>query len=220
MRDQVFISYSHEDAKYMKELLKHLKPFSRSGAVTAWSDEQIAKGSQWFEEIQTALEKTSVAVLLVSPDFFASDFIHEHELGLLLKEAEAGGVRILWVPLRPSAFEETPLAKYQAVSPPNRPLSQMNKADRDEAWVRICKEIKKASAAPAGTAGSSPKPPSGAASSSAPSAVGGPALKVWQEKLDYLLEQEAVVSDPNQRFQLRKNIEEARQKIRELGGQA
>ena len=144
MRDQVFISYSREDEKLMKELLKHLKPFSRSGAITAWSDEQIAAGSRWLSEIQVALEKTSVAVLLVSPDFLASDFIHEYELGPLLKGTDAGGVRILWVPLRPSAYEETPLKSYQAVSPPDEPLSQMSKAGRDEAWVRICKEIKRA----------------------------------------------------------------------------
>lgn len=144
MRDQVFISYSHADEKLMKELLKHLKPYARSGSITAWSDEQIAPGSKWFDEIQEALKRTSVAVMLVSSDFLASDFIHNHELGPLLKEAEAGGVKILWVPLRPSSYEETLLKDYHAVSPPSEPLARMSKADRDEAWVRICKEIKRA----------------------------------------------------------------------------
>ena len=142
MRDQVFISYSHRDKKFQEELLEHLAPYSRSGSITAWSDKQIAPGSQWFDEIEAGLKKTGVAVLLVSPSFLASDFIHEHELGPLLKEAAAGGVRILWIPIRPSAFEETPLKHYQAASPPEKPLAQMGRADRDEAWVRICKEIK------------------------------------------------------------------------------
>jgi TIR domain len=141
MRDQVFISYSHRDKKLTDELLIHLKPLQRSRPITTWSDQQIASGSQWFSEIQAALGKTSVAVLLVSPDFLASDFIHEHELGPLLKEAKAGGVRILWIPLRASAYEETPLKDYQAVSPPDKPLAQMSKAGRDETWVRVCKEI-------------------------------------------------------------------------------
>jgi internalin A len=144
MRDQVFISYSHKDKKLLEELLTHLKPYLRSGSVTAWSDRQIASGSQWLEEIQAALSKTSVAVLLVSPTFLASDFIHEHELGPLLKEAQTGGVRLLWIQIRACAYEETPLAKYQAVvSPPDKPLAEM-KSNRDQAWVRVCKEVKKA----------------------------------------------------------------------------
>jgi hypothetical protein len=144
MIDQVFISYSHHDERFMEELRTHLKPFLRSGSVTTWSDQQIAPGLKWFDEIQAARGRTSVAVLLVSPDFLASDFIHEHELGPLLKEAESGGVRILWVPIRPSAYEETPLKHLQAASPPDEPLSAKNKTDRDEAWVLVCKEIKRA----------------------------------------------------------------------------
>ncbi len=142
-RDQVFISYSHADEKFMKELREHLTPYSRSGSITAWSDQQIVPGSKWFDEIQAALGKTSVAVLLVSPGFLASDFIHDHELGPLLKKAEEGGVKILWVLVRACSYEETPLKDYQAVvSPPEKPLARI--ADRDDAWVRVCKEIKRA----------------------------------------------------------------------------
>jgi hypothetical protein len=54
MRDQVFISYCHSDDKFLRELLTHLKPFLRSGIITAWSDKQIASGSRWFDEIQGA----------------------------------------------------------------------------------------------------------------------------------------------------------------------
>jgi len=45
-----------------------------------------------------------------------------------------------------------------------------------------------------------------------------PALGVWQEKLDYLRQQEAIASDPAQKFAIKKQIEEAKEKIRELGG--
>ncbi len=43
------------------------------------------------------------------------------------------------------------------------------------------------------------------------------ALSVWEEKLDFLLREEAVASDPSRQFELRKKIEEAKEKIRELG---
>lgn len=45
------------------------------------------------------------------------------------------------------------------------------------------------------------------------------AIALWQEKLTYLQEQEAIASDPNTKYSIRKSIEEARQKIKELGGE-
>ena len=44
------------------------------------------------------------------------------------------------------------------------------------------------------------------------------ALNLWKEKAIFLREQEAIASDPVQKFSLKKQIEEAEQKIRELGG--
>ena len=146
--DHVFISYSHIDKEWLESLQKHLKPYLREGSMTSWSDEQIAPGSKWFGEIESALTRTTVAVLLVTPDFLASDFIHEHELGPLLKQAEHGGVRILWVPVRASSYKKTALKNYQATLNPDTPLAAMTEADRDSAWVSICQEIEKAANAP------------------------------------------------------------------------
>ena len=44
------------------------------------------------------------------------------------------------------------------------------------------------------------------------------ALQSWREKLEYLLQQEAIAADPNQKFALAKYIAEAKQKIEELNG--
>jgi hypothetical protein len=98
--------------------------------------------------MKTALTNAKVAVLLVTPDFIASDFIHEYELGPFLKEAKRGGVRILWVPVRASSYKKTALNDYQAVLDPAQPLAHMTHAQRDQAWVKICEEIESALALP------------------------------------------------------------------------
>jgi DNA-binding NarL/FixJ family response regulator len=142
-RDSVFISYSHKDKKFLEELLGHLKPLTRAGQISVWSDKQIYPGAVWLDEIKNALKTAAIAVLLVTKDFLASDFIHEHELGPLLSEAAKDGVRIVWIPVRASSYKQTALKDYQAVISPEKPLAEM-KAERDRAWVTICEAIRKA----------------------------------------------------------------------------
>lgn len=140
-RNLIFISYSHKDKEpWLSDLETNLKPFE-FGSKT-WSDRMIPAGSEWHTEIKVATQRAKVAVLLVTPAFLASNYIREHELGPFLKEAEQGGVRILWIPIRHSVYLETDLKKYQALSDPSKPLADMRGAQRNKAWVRICEKIK------------------------------------------------------------------------------
>jgi hypothetical protein len=138
-RYKLFISYSHKDDKFLNELLTHLKPLERAGRITKWSDKEIAPGSLWLGAIQKPLAEAKVAVMLVTKDFLASDFIHEQELAPLLKDAATGGVSILWVLVKDCNWKQTPLKDLQAAYSTEKALTKMK--DRDTAWVAICDKI-------------------------------------------------------------------------------
>jgi TIR domain-containing protein len=139
----VFIGYSHKDKRFLNELRTHLAQHVRSGVVNAWDDTMILPGVQWREEITNALQSAKVAILLVSADFLASDFVARKEIPALLKSAEQEGLKILSVILRPCAFLDTELAQFQAVNTPSNPLSSMKPGGRDNIWTSVTVSVRK-----------------------------------------------------------------------------
>ena len=143
-RDQLFISYSHVDRGWVERLQTMIRPLVRSHGLRLWDDSQIPPGAKWRQEIETALAAAKVALLLVSSDFLASEFVTNSELPQLLMAAEEEGLRILWVPLRPSLVRRTPIDVYQALLDPGRPLARMDPVEQEEALVEIALAIEKA----------------------------------------------------------------------------
>jgi len=139
-RTGVFVSYSHADRAWLERLQIHLTPYLRGEKLELWDDTKIGSGAEWAAEIRAAMARARVAVLLVSPEFLASKYIAEVELPLIFKRVE-NDLTVLWVPIRPSAYDATPLRNIQATHDPSKPLSTLSKAKQDEALVAISKQI-------------------------------------------------------------------------------
>lgn len=138
----IFISYSHADKEWLKRLQIHIRPFEREGLIYSWDDTKIKPGMNWKEEIKNALNNAKIAILLVSADFLASDFIAENELSPLLLAAEQHGTLILPVILKPCSFSHSELSKFQSLNPPSEPLIKLSEADQEELFVKIINIIK------------------------------------------------------------------------------
>lgn len=143
-RTQVFISYSHQDAVWLKRLQTHLAPLKRKGAIDYWDDTRIQPGARWREEITQALATAKVAVLLVSADFLASDFIATNELPPLLVAAQQARARIFPVIVSPCGYKHSLLEPFQAVNDPSKPLIQLSKATREAIFVKLTEAIEEA----------------------------------------------------------------------------
>jgi nucleoside phosphorylase len=141
VRRKVFISYSHKDTRWLNRLRIHLKPIEREGIIDLWDDTKIAAGVQWKGAIFEALETSKVAVLLISPDFLASDFIAEHELPTLLTQAASGETVVIPIIVSPCLFQETALSTFQAVNSPKKPLSTLSTPEREQVLVNVAEAI-------------------------------------------------------------------------------
>jgi hypothetical protein len=140
----VFISYSQADAEWLQRLQTHLRPLKRGGA-SIWDATQIRPGAQWRKEIREALAETRVAILLISADFLASDFIAANELPPLLEAAEKDGATILPVIVSPSRFERMEsLSRFQAVNDPRKPLMSLAPVESESVLDRVAQLVEDA----------------------------------------------------------------------------
>lgn len=141
-RENVFVSYSHIDKVYLNDIKRHFKPFLQK--INFWDDTNIQPGQDWKKEIENAILKTKVAILLVSTDFLGSEFITRKEIPPLLEAAEKNGAVILTIILKPCLFEEFDhLNKFQAMNPPSKPVSKMEENEKEELYVNLVRQTKK-----------------------------------------------------------------------------
>jgi len=139
--NQVFISYAHEDVRWREDFERMLAPAQERGLLGVWSDTAIEAGENWYQNIQRALARARVGLLLVTDHFLESKFINREELARMLASAKSGGVAIRWVPVSAALYQCTELNDIQACWDPSQPLDKLPEADRKAAIQKICLEI-------------------------------------------------------------------------------
>lgn len=111
----VFISYSHADQKLREELEKHLIILRRQGVIETWHDRKITAGTEWRDAIDEHLISARLILLLISPDFMASDYCYETEMQHALQRHESRQARVVPVILRQVMWDKAPFAKLAAL---------------------------------------------------------------------------------------------------------
>lgn len=141
-RRTVFISYSHQDEDWKDRVVGHLKVLGIDDELEIWHDRRIAKGDDWFPEIQEAMERSAVAVLLISKDFLTSRFIQGTEVPHLLKLYRNEGLRVIPLFVRPCAWQVVDwLAAIQGGPKDAKPLSGWSDHDADQTLADLALEI-------------------------------------------------------------------------------
>ncbi len=140
-RKELFISYSHNDRAFLEQFWIHLSSLADYG-LEHWDDSKIKPGDIWLEEIERALERAQVALLLVSQDFLASTFIQRKELPALFDAAKKDGLKILWLPIRPCSWKRhRQIEQYQSGGSLDPTLAEMDEVKRDREMVKITDHI-------------------------------------------------------------------------------
>jgi TIR domain len=140
---KVFLSYARPLLNEAKKLQTHLAVQKRNGKIEFWYDQEIVVGDAWNEAIKAKIEKADIFILLLSADFWASDYIHEHELPLIEQRHE-DGAKVMCVMVSANDFEETKWSRLQASPLLQGRLTPIQKWDNiDDAWQAVVDDLKK-----------------------------------------------------------------------------
>ena len=140
---ELFYSYAHEDEPLLGELLKHLGMLKRLGVIRDWHDRQITAGSEWKGQIDRHLDASGVILLLVSPDFIASDYCWDVELTRALERHDRGEARVIPVLLRPvDSWQDAPFGELGVAPTDGRPVTSW--PNQDEAFADVARHIRRA----------------------------------------------------------------------------
>jgi tetratricopeptide (TPR) repeat protein len=136
---KLFYCYAHEDRPIRDELEKHLSWLKRRYQLTNWHDREILPGEEWERAIDTHLNTAQLILLLISPDFMASDYCYGKEMRRALERHKAGTCRVVPILLRPTYWEDAPFSSLQLLPTDARPITRW--PDRDEAFQDVVTEI-------------------------------------------------------------------------------
>lgn len=169
----LFISYAHVDEGLKNELIKHLSAARRSGVIQEWHDRHIMPGADWSVEIDDALDRCGIVLLVISADFIHSDYCYGVEMKRALERHQSDQAQVIPVILRPCDWTDLPFAQYQALPKDGKAVTSW--PNRDEAFTEIARGVRAlASQRPSGLPFDNHKPSSPAS----PQSIGGPELVV------------------------------------------
>jgi Type ISP C-terminal specificity domain/N-6 DNA Methylase/TIR domain len=126
---ELFYSYAHEDEALRNQLDKHLKLLQRQGYITQWHDRAIDAGSVRSTQIEAHLEAARIILLLVSPDFMASDYCYSIEMQEALNRHKAGTATVIPIILRPTYLKNAPFADLEALPRDAKPVTTWSNLD-------------------------------------------------------------------------------------------
>ncbi len=134
---KIFISYARKDRRYKTELEVHLRVLKREykDKISHWSDVEINPSVEWDKKIKDELKQAQIILLLISPNFLASDYIWENELNKVLKRRNKDKIAVFPIFLDHCRWSKFDFAKLQGL--PRDGSFIKNLKNRNRVYVEI-----------------------------------------------------------------------------------
>ena len=113
----------------------------RAGLLRTWHDRQIFPGEEWSGVIDEHLRSSELILLLISPDFIASEYCWDVEMAMALDAHNRGTAVMVPIYVRPTDLSLTPFEAIQGLPRDAKPISSWK--SEDEPLSQIASEIRR-----------------------------------------------------------------------------
>ena len=145
-RNRLFISYSHEDTKWLNAIKQQLAVLEAEGLVSLCEDTQLRVGENWYQQLNEMMLSAKLGLLLISAPFLTSKFVREEEIPRLFGQHEDGGMKIYPLLVRPCPWERVAWLARLQLRPQDskrraKALPSFDGAAREQILVDVANEI-------------------------------------------------------------------------------
>jgi hypothetical protein len=140
-RHKLFISYSHEDIKWLQAIKQQLAVLEIEGLLDVYEDTRLQAGEDWYQRLHTEMLSAKVALLLISASFLSSKFIRDEEVPRLFDRHAEAGMRIYALLVRPCAWEQVKWLTKLQLRPQDSKLKIKAVSEFKEARDRILANV-------------------------------------------------------------------------------
>jgi hypothetical protein len=141
-RPQIFMSYARKDKGLEGDLKEQLEVLERARGIKVWDDRKIRSGDEWSPKLELEINKSSVAILMITARFLNSSYIQETELPYMMSRRDIGKLEVVPVLTRACPWHEVRWLGALEMRPRDaRPLAKMRPADREEAMATFASEV-------------------------------------------------------------------------------
>ena len=114
----------------------------RQGVIDTWHDRRIGAGQEIDSAIDNHINSDEIVLLLVSPDFIASDYCYNIEMTRAMERHSANEAIVIPVILRACDWHHAPFGKLLATPEDGKPVTLW--PDRDVAFLQVAQAVRKA----------------------------------------------------------------------------
>ena len=141
----IFFVYAQVDEQLRKALENHLSALKRQEGITSWYDQKVLPGQEWEQEAERHLRTAHIILLLVSPEFLASDYVYGVEFKRAMERHQRDEATVIPIIVRPVDWKLDALRKLRALPANGKPVTSWS--DPDEGFLSVAKGIREVSEA-------------------------------------------------------------------------